>query len=41
MTDAETPLLQRSIRTVDYHTGGEPFRIVTGGVPELQGRNVL
>ena len=41
MTDAETPLIQRSIRTVDYHTGGEPFRIVTGGVPELQGRNVL
>ena len=31
----------RPIRTVDYHTGGEPFRIVTGGVPELQGRNVL
>jgi proline racemase len=41
VTDAETPLLQRSIRTVDYHTGGEPFRIVTGGIPELQGRNVL
>ena len=33
--------LQRSIRTVDYHTGGEPFRIVTGGVPELEGRTVL
>jgi proline racemase len=29
------------VRTVDYHTGGEPFRIVTGGVPELQGRTVL
>jgi proline racemase len=29
------------IRTVDYHTGGEPFRIVTGGVPELEGRTVL
>jgi proline racemase len=36
---AET--LQRSIRTVDYHTAGEPFRIVTGGVPELEGRSVL
>jgi proline racemase len=34
-------LLERPIRTVDYHTGGEPFRIVTGGVPELQGRNIL
>ena len=21
------------VTTVDYHTGGEPFRIVTGGVP--------
>jgi proline racemase len=29
------------ISTVDYHTGGEPFRIVTGGVPQLQGRTVL
>jgi proline racemase len=29
------------IRTVDYHAGGEPFRIVTGGVEPLQGRAVL
>ena len=29
------------IRTVDYHTGGEPFRIVTGGVEPLQGTTVL
>ena len=29
------------IRTVDYHTAGEPFRIVTGGVPELEGRTIL
>jgi proline racemase len=29
------------ITTVDYHTGGEPFRIVTSGVPELEGRTVL
>ena len=28
------------ISTTDYHTGGEPFRIVTGGVPALEGRNV-
>jgi proline racemase len=28
------------IRTTDYHTGGEPFRIVTGGVPALEGRTV-
>jgi proline racemase len=25
------------VETVDYHTGGEPFRIVTGGVPPLEG----
>jgi proline racemase len=41
MTDGEATPLARPIRTVDYHTGGEPFRIVTGGVPELDGRSVL
>jgi proline racemase/trans-L-3-hydroxyproline dehydratase len=30
-----------SLTTVDYHTGGEPFRIVTGGVPPLEGRTIL
>ncbi|HEX8026102.1 MAG TPA: proline racemase family protein [Candidatus Limnocylindrales bacterium] len=29
------------VRTVDYHTGGEPFRIVVEGVPELAGATVL
>ena len=29
------------VETVDDHTAGEPFRIVTGGVPELRGRTVL
>jgi proline racemase len=29
------------ISTVDYHTGGEPFRIVTGGVQPLEGRTIL
>ncbi|MFL5684927.1 MAG: proline racemase family protein [Chloroflexota bacterium] len=33
--------LDRPIRTVDYHTAGEPFRIVTAGVPELEGRRIL
>ena len=28
------------ITTTDYHTGGEPFRIVTGGVSALEGRTV-
>src|SRR5688500_6761748 len=26
--------------TTDYHTAGEPFRIVTGGVPEIPGATV-
>jgi proline racemase len=29
------------VETVDYHTGGEPFRIVTAGVPPLEGSTVL
>ncbi len=29
------------VTTADYHTGGEPFRIVTGGVPPLEGRSIL
>jgi proline racemase len=29
------------VRTTDYHTAGEPFRIVTGGVEPLQGETIL
>ena len=29
------------LTTTDYHTAGEPFRIVTGGAPEPAGRTVL
>jgi proline racemase len=29
------------ITTVDYHTAGEPFRIVTGGTPDIPGDTVL
>ena len=29
------------IVATDYHTAGEPFRIVTGGVPALEGRSIL
>ncbi|WP_262286858.1 proline racemase family protein [Micromonospora sp. MA102] len=31
----------RDIRATDYHTAGEPFRIVTDGVPEIPGATVL
>ena len=30
-----------NVETVDYHTGGEPFRIVTAGVPPLDGATIL
>jgi proline racemase len=30
-----------TLTTVDYHTGGEPFRIVTGGIPPLEGQTIL
>jgi proline racemase len=29
------------VSTVDYHTAGEPFRIVTGGVGPIPGRTIL
>ncbi len=29
------------VEVVDYHTAGEPFRIVTGGAPLLEGPDVL
>ena len=31
----------RPIQAVDYHTAGEPFRIVTGGAPPLEGATIL
>lgn len=30
-----------AVTVVDYHTGGEPFRIVTGGVQPLRGETIL
>jgi proline racemase/trans-L-3-hydroxyproline dehydratase len=29
------------VRTTDYHTAGEPFRIVTAGVPPIEGNTVV
>lgn len=37
MSQLQRPAL---VAAVDYHTAGEPFRIVTGGVPSLPGRTV-
>ena len=36
-----TPRGTLVVRTTDYHTGGEPFRIVTDGVPPLEGTTIL
>ena len=33
--------MSMQIQTTDYHTAGEPFRIVSGGTPLLQGTTVL
>ncbi|MPZ87451.1 MAG: proline racemase [Nitriliruptorales bacterium] len=30
-----------AVSAIDYHTAGEPFRIVSGGVPPLKGTTVL
>lgn len=29
------------ITAIDAHTGGEPLRIITGGLPEIKGRTIL
>lgn len=29
------------ISTIDMHTGGEPLRIITGGIPEIKGNSIL
>lgn len=31
----------RTISTVEVHTGGEPFRIVTSGLPRLPGDSIV
>ncbi|SEM62117.1 proline racemase [Pseudomonas sp. ok272] len=33
--------ISRSINTVEVHTGGEPFRIVTSGLPRLPGKSIV
>ncbi|MBV8838308.1 MAG: proline racemase family protein, partial [Alphaproteobacteria bacterium] len=33
--------IERMIRTVETHTGGEPFRIVVSGLPRLPGATIV
>ncbi|WP_255190644.1 proline racemase family protein [Natronobeatus ordinarius] len=37
----EPPEAWPRIRTIDAHTGGEPFRIVTDGFPPIEGETIL
>jgi trans-L-3-hydroxyproline dehydratase len=37
----EPPSSWRRVRTVDAHTGGEPFRVVVSGHPEIPGETML
>lgn len=40
-SDWSPPEHWRRITTVDAHTGGEPFRVIIGGFPELLGQTIL
>ena len=35
------PASWMKIKTIDMHTGGEPLRIITDGLPEIKGSNIL
>ncbi len=37
----QPPANWRKINTIDAHTGGEPFRVIMSGFPELQGDTIL
>jgi proline racemase len=39
--DREGVVADLVVQTTDYHTAGEPFRIVTGGVAPLEGATIL
>jgi trans-L-3-hydroxyproline dehydratase len=41
MQDWQSPEHWLKITTIDAHTAGEPFRVITGGYPELPGDTIL
>jgi trans-L-3-hydroxyproline dehydratase len=43
LKDISLPLSDswQSIETIDMHTGGEPLRIITKGLPEIKGETIL
>jgi trans-L-3-hydroxyproline dehydratase len=38
---AKFPTGTLRIKTIEMHTGGEPLRVIVGGLPPIEGRNVL
>lgn len=41
MRDWKPPEGWLKITTIDAHTAGEPFRVITGGFPDLPGATIL
>ena len=41
MKSYRPPGIWKKITTLDAHTEGEPFRVITGGFPELEGDTIL
>ncbi len=39
--DWNPPAHWRRIETIDAHTAGEPFRVIAGGFPDLEGETIL
>jgi len=39
--DWECPENWISIKSIDLHTGGEPLRVITDGLPEIKGKTIL
>jgi len=37
----QAPPHWKKITTIDMHTGGEPLRVITGGLPEIKGNSIL
>lgn len=41
MSTWSPPAGWQKITTIDAHTGGEPFRVITGGLPPVLGNTIL
>jgi len=41
MKNWNPPVHWLKITTIDAHTAGEPFRVITAGLPDLPGKTIL